>query len=461
MRPAWTLAFSGKAHDEVKRHLFPGDGLEAAAILVCTRAPGPRQKLLVRDTILVPYDTCTRQLDAITWSGAFLEKAIDLGEAQTLCLILIHSHPGGLLGFSKKDDDSDRATMPSVFAAFGDLHGTAVMVPSGAVKARLYAPALTPMPVDLVTVAGDDISFFWDRGGDVPRPMAFTGAMTAELARLSAVVIGASGTGSITLEQSGRLGFGRVTGIDFDRVETRNLNRILNATTDDAVKELLKTDVFARAMTLYRGEGVAIPIAASIATRDAVLEASQADVVLCCVDSHEGRQMADLIAAAFLMPLIDVGVVIPVRKTESGFAIADVCGRVDYVQPGGATLMDREVYSAASLRAEYLRHVAPEAHQEEVAAGYIRGMAEQAPSVITLNMRAAAAGVNEFIARAYPYRLDHNRRYARTLFSLAACEEEYVCEDDFARAPNPVIARGDQEPLLGLPALTAPRRAAA
>ncbi len=440
MRPAWTLGFSGKAHDKVKRHLFPGDGLEAAAILVCTRAPGPRQKLLVRDTVLVPYDACTRQPDAITWPGEYLEKAIDVGEPQGLCLILIHSHPGGLFAFSKTDDASDRATLPSAFAAFGNLHGTAVMVPSGAVKARLYAPALTTVPVDLVTVAGDDISFFWDNLGDAPRPMAFTSAMTAELGRLSAVAIGASGTGSISLEQLGRLGFGRVTGIDFDRVEKHNLNRILNATTDDAVKELLKTDVFARAMTLYRGKGVAIPVAASIATRDAVLEASQADVVVCCVDSHEGRQMADLIAAAFLMPLIDVGVVIPVRKTESGFAIADVCGRVDYVQPDGATLMDREVYSAA---------------------GYIRGMSEQAPSVITLNMRVAAAGVNEFIARAYPYRLDHNRRYARTVFSLAACEEDYVCEDNFARASNPIVARGDQEPLLGLPALTTPRRAAA
>ena len=461
MRPAWTLAFSGKAHDEVKRHLFPGDGLEAAAILVCTRAPGPRQKLLVRETVLVPHGACTREPDAITWPGEYLEQAIDLGEPQGLCLILIHSHPGGLFGFSKKDDDSDRATLPSAFAAFGNLHGTAVMVPSGAVKARIYSPALTAVPVELVTVAGDDITFYWDNLGDAPRPMAFTSAMTAELGRLSAVAIGASGTGSISLEQLGRLGFGRVIGIDFDRVEKRNLNRILNATTDDAVKEQLKTDVFARTMMLYRGEGVAIPVAASIATRNAVLEASQADVVVCCVDSHEGRQMADLIAAAFLMPLIDVGVVIPVRKTESGFAIADVCGRVDYIQPGGATLMDREVYSAASLRAEYLRRVAPEAHQEEIAAGYIRGMSEQAPSVITLNMRAAAAGMNEFIARAYPYRLDHNRRYARTLFSLAACEEEYACEEDFPRAENPILARGDQEPPLGLPALTAPRKAAA
>jgi hypothetical protein len=155
--------------------------------------------------------------------------------------------------------------------------------------------------------------------------------------------------------------------------------------------------------------------------------------------------------------LFDVGVVIPVRKSGEGFAIADVCGRVDYVQPGGVTLGDRGVYTPESLRGEYLRRVAPEAHQKEVEAGYLKGLVEEAPAVITLNMRAASACVNEYIARAYPFRLEPNRRYARTSFSLAACEEEYVAEDDFAASPNPHLARGDLEPLLGLPALKAPR----
>ena len=75
--------------------------------------------------------------------------------------------------------------------------------------------------------------------------------------------------------------------------------------------------------------------------------------------------------------------------------------------------------------------------------------------MIPLNMRAASACVNEFIARAYPYRLEPNGLYARTTFSLAACEEEYVAEDEFERADNPLLAYGDQEPLLGLPSLKA------
>ena len=189
-----------------------------------------------------------------------------------------------------------------------------------------------------------------------------------------------------------------------------------------------------------------------------MLAASQADVIFCCVDTLEARQIADLLASAFLIPLFDVGVVIPVRKTREGVAIADICGRVDYIQPGRSTLRDRGVYTPESLRAEYLRRHAPEAHQQELEVGYLKGLIEEAPAVITLNMRAAAACVNEFIARAYPFRLEPNSLYARTQFSLAACEEEFTAEDVFTVTDNPVLGRGGREPLLGLPTLAPARR---
>lgn len=461
--PDWTLSFAGATLDRVRWHLFPGDGCEAAAILVCARAPGPRQRLLVREAILVPYKDCAlREPDRIVWPGLWIEKAIDLAEAENLSLVLIHSHPGGLFDFSEADDQSDARVIPGLFEAHGSIHGSAIMTPDGRVRGRLYAKDGACWPIDLVSVIGDDIDLIWN--GDHPspsragRPVAFTSGMTRELGRLRAVVIGVSGIGSIIAEQAARLGFGRVDLIDFDRIEPHNLNRILNATRADAGKRRLKVEMFASSVASHRGEGVATAIPASITSREAVLSASQADVLFCCVDTLEARQIADFIAQAFLLPLFDMGVVIPLRKAERGMAIADVCGRVDYVQPGGTTLLDRGVYSPASLRAEYLRRTAPGAHQHELEAGYIKGMIEEAPSVITLNMRVAAAAMNEFIARAYPFRLDPNGQYARTQFSLAAGEEEFSAEDQFPRSSLGLFACGDLEPLLGLPLLK-PRKA--
>lgn len=465
MSPALTL--SGVHHDRLARHLFPGDGKEAAAILVCTRTPPPRLRLLVKDVILVPHGECrTRRPDQIDWPGAYLEKAIDVAELLGSAIVLIHSHPGGLFAFSAADDASDAVVMPCLFEACGDIHASAVMTPDGAIRARLYDRSLKVTPVQLVNVVGHDLLYFWDSAARNPlrarRPMAFTSGMTAELNRLTATIIGVSGTGSIMAEQAARLGFGRNQYVEFDKVELKNLNRILNATLDDAKTGRLKAEMFAAAVATYRGPDVAFAIPQEIGTREAVIAASQGDVLHCCVDTLEARQFADLISSAFLIPLFDVGVTIPTRKTrDGGVAIADVCGRIDYVQPGRSTLQDRAVYTPETLRAEYLAKADPDAHRAEVEAGYIKGLLEEAPSVITLNMRAAAACMNEFVARAYPFRLDPNENYARTMFSLAACDEDHYAESAFAAAANPVLARGDQEPLLGLPILGRRRKEAA
>lgn len=454
MTPASTLAIAGAHHRALCDHLFPGDGLEAAAILLCSRGPGDRDRLVVRQIVPVPHAACyERAPDFVSWPGEWIERAIDIGERDGLALILTHSHPGGMLAFSGRDDASDGQTMRSIFQAYGGVHGSAVMVPGGCMVARLYGPTMEARQVDLVAVAGDDISYFL-RGADGRRPVAFTSGMREELGHLTAVVIGVSGTGSITAEQVARLGFGRVVLIDFDRVEHRNLNRILNSTLADAEAGLLKVLGAARAITEYRGEGVVVPVPASIDTRDAVIAASQGDVLFSCVDTHVARQIADLMASAFVMPLIDMGVTIPARDAGGGvISIIDAVGRVDYVQPGGSSLRTRGVWTPATVRAEYLAKADPAAHAAEVAAGYIDGIVEEAPAVISLNMRASSAAVNEFIARAYPYRLDPNREFARARFSLAGGDEDRYPEDDFEVGSTKLLGRGGQEPLLNLPAL--------
>lgn len=354
MMPTRTLAMAGTMHSMLKAHLL-SDGNEAAAILICAPSPGPRQRLAVRQAILVPHDACpVRKPDAIVWPGAYIEAAIDIAEPEGLVIILLHSHPGGWLQFSRIDDESDVRVIPGLFHAFGTCHGSAIMTPEGAIRARLYAPDMTSQPVDLVTIAGDDISYWWNDRivNAVPagRPLAFTGAMTEELSRLSAAVIGVSGTGSITAEQVARLGFGSVTLVDPDNIEKKNLNRILNSTLADSEAARPKVEMFAAAVASHRGAGVAISVADTLATREAIETVGQCDVVFCCVDSKEGRHYADLIASAFLIPLFDLGVTIPTFLDAGEVAIADVSGRIDYVQPGGSTLSDRGVYTQESLR---------------------------------------------------------------------------------------------------------------
>lgn len=157
------LILTQELHTTLQKHLFPGDGKEAAAILVCNRHEGIRLKLLAKELILVPYEECkSRTRDFISWPGSYLEKAIDAAEETSMSVILVHSHPGGYLAFSDMDDASDEQTMLSLSQGVETVHGSAIMIPGGEMRARLYRKGQYFENVELVTVAGDNIHYWWD-----------------------------------------------------------------------------------------------------------------------------------------------------------------------------------------------------------------------------------------------------------------------------------------------------------
>lgn len=459
MKPGYDLVISGRDHKQLVAHLL-GDGKEAAAILLCRNLAPVRYKLMVQSVRIVPYDECiSRKPDWITWPGERLSSAIDVAEDNELSIILVHSHPGGFPHFSAQDDQSDLATIPNIFAGWsGPMpvagHGSAIMTPPGAMKGRLYSSDGCHQPIEHIIVTGDDLQVFDYDDPERPAPMAFGTEMTKALSCLHVCIVGVSGTGSIMAEQAARIGFGAITLIDFDAIEQKNLNRILGSSLEDADRHAMKVEVAARSIRRYR-QGIKVnAMAKTIFDRSAVLEAAKADIIFSCVDSAQGRQICDLAAQAFMIPLIDMGVTIPTRinREQDDIAIADVLGRIDYVQPGGATLADRMVFTPASLRSEYLARVDPKAYASEVNEGYIKGAPHEAPSVLALNMRAASAAMLEFIARMFPYRHEANSKYARTIFTLAEGDEEHFSEASFVRSET-AVASGLLEPLLGIPDL--------
>lgn len=467
MSGPWDLCLTGDQHAVLQAHLFPGDGGEAAAILLCRPATPVRHKLMVVDVRPVPHEACTvRTADRLTWPGEALLSASEAAEDEGLTILLAHSHPGGWLAFSDLDDASDALAIRALHEAAGDRpaeagHGSLVMTPSGAMVARVYDAAMVCTPVGKILVAGDDLRLFDGTGASGRAPMAFGVGMTAMLSGLHVAIVGLSGTGSIIGEQAVRMGFGRVTAIDFDRIEPKNLNRILNSTQADVRAGRLKVEMFAEAARAIRPEIDVVPHPVTLTSPEGIYAAAAADILFSCVDSAEGRYVADLLAQAFMIPMIDMGVTIPTRPDETGRpAIVEVSGRIDFVKPGGSTLFDRGVYSATSLRSDYLAREAPEAFADHQREGYIKGAPSEAPSVITLNMRAASAAMMELVARVCPFRHAANAQYARTIFGLCDGDEDIFPEDGFARASMVAPGSGLNTPLLSAYLQTTMRSAA-
>lgn len=452
-----TLAISSLDHDILKAHLFPGDDLEAAAILICGRAGRFGERLCVSSVITIPYNACKiRTSTKLDWPGSYLENAIDSADAIGGSILLVHSHPGGYLDFSNLDDESDQLTIPCLVHGSIDesiQHGSAIMVPNGRMKVRLYTTDMLILPVNRLWKIGTSLVDLTKI--DEPEVLPFSSDMSTKFRELSFCVVGASGTGSPTLEMLARMGAGCVVPIDFDKMELRNLNRIINSTYADAKSNRLKVDVVENSLKKYRPDMHINSIAAPISDEEAIIAASGCDMIFCCVDTMEGRLYCDLISQACLIPLIDMGVMIPTRKSKNGQCIADVCARIDYVYPGGASLWDRGEITGEGLRAEDMRRTDPETYALQLKEGYIKGIAEEAPSVIALNMMAASRAVMEAVARFCPYRHDDNLTFDRIFLSLASCETDYELS---SKSPTPahrsIFGQGLKYPLLGIVART-------
>lgn len=457
------LRLAQKDHAALRDHLLPGDGLEAVAIALCgRRRSGSRHCVTVRTIVPIPYDECkVRTPDRITWSTQRLVPLLEEASRRDLAILKIHSHPGGYSQFSTVDDESDADLFNSVFGWTDSTfpHASAVMLPGGRMFGRAALPDGSFQPLDSILVPGDDLHFWIPECGDrVPafaqrHAQLFGFGTTKRLRELSVAVIGCSGTGSPIIEQLARLGVGRLVLVDPDRVEEKNLNRILNATREDAYLKRPKVEVMARAIAAMGFATEVEIIPQDLATPWAVRAVAECDVVFGCMDGVEGRHLLNRLAAFYVLPYFDVGVKL---EADGLGGIREACGAVHYIRPDGSSLQDRRVYTPAQLKAAGLRRTDPKAYRDQIQAGYIRGVDEDRPAVISINMQMASTAVNELLARLHPYRLDDNADSAVVRTSFIQGTEYRATETPASGMFLAHVGKGDVRPLLSMPELSEP-----
>lgn len=455
------LRLTNTDHAKLERHLFPGDDLEAVAVAICGRRRSDSHHCLtVRSVVPIPYEECkVRTADRVTWSTQRLIPLLEEAAKYDMAILKIHSHPGGFPQFSSIDDESDSDLFNSVFGWTDSKypHASAVMLPGGRMFGRAILEDGTFQPLDSILVPGNDLNFWIpDGGGMLPsfvqrHAQLFGSGTTRRLREMAIAVVGCSGTGSPLIEQVARLGVGRLVLVDPDRVEEKNLNRIVNATREDAYLKRPKVEAMARAIArMGFGTDVEI-IPEDLATPRAVKAVAECDVVFGCMDGVEGRHLLNRLAAFYVLPYFDVGVRL---EADGQGGIKEAGGAVFYIRPDGSTLQDRNVYDYEQLRAAGLRRTDPKAYREQVKLGYIRGVDEDRPAVISINMQMASTAVNEFLARLHPYRLDDNGDFAtvRTSFiqGVDYKERDEAASGTFFR----YIGKGDVRPLLSMPELS-------
>lgn len=421
----YQLNISGFHFEQLQRHLYPGDGKEAIAIVLCGRlVKDDLHRLLIHDLLLIPHEECERHSDYVNWKTDRLIPILEKISKSNMAILKIHSHPGGYEDFSKLDDKSDRDLFSSVFGWTDSQmpHGSAVMLPTGRIFGRLFFEDLRVEKIDRVLVAGDIISVWGGTSSTLDLEIgkrvaqAFGEGTYGFLKRLKIGIVGCSGTGSLVIEQLVRLGIGEVILVDPDLVELKNLNRILNSKKEDVNKQRLKVHVIQEAI-LEMGLGTKVTVYADnlYDNIECLKDLASCDLLFGCVDSVDGRDILNRLSSYYVLPYFDLGIKL---EADGKGGISKVVGTVNYIQPGKSSLMNRGFYDAEDLKAAGLFRIDPEGFPDLVKNSYIKNINVNRPAVISINMMIASYAVNEFLNRIHPYKSDNPIEYAQSTIDL-------------------------------------------
>jgi hypothetical protein len=461
---------TGAQHDQLRHFLFPGDGKEAVAIALCGQRVGDRRhRLMVRVIEGIPYRMCSERTPVcVTWSPDVIEALLERAAVEHLSVVKIHSHRNGRATFSAADDAGDARLLPMIrgWIETDVFVGSAVMLPDGEMFGRIMDLDGTLAPMAMINVVGDDLQFWYPNiEGEIPGFVASHAQVFGEgtierLRRLSIAVVGASGTGSPTIEQLMRLGVGEIVVVDDDRIEERNVNRIVNSTMQDARDGKLKVDVLADAVERANLGTRIIRLPKNLWDPDVVRAVAQCDVVFGCMDTVDGRFLLNTLATYYTIAYFDIGVrLVALSEGPQKGRVREVCGTINCLQPGRSSLMSRGLFTMKDVASAGLRRGDPAAHAQQVGDGYITGVPVGRPAVVSVNMLGSALATNELLARLHPFREEPNGAYASVTFSLASMELINEPEEGCCAILAGKVGVGDIKPLLGLIDL-AERRAA-
>ena len=183
-----------------------------------------------------------------------------------------------------------------------------------------------------------DVSFFQRQ------VLAFGEPLQRLPGRLHIGIAGLGGTGSAIHEQLVRLGVGTITACDPQAFERTNINRVYGSrTADDGVP---KIEIARRSSTDIGLATRLQAIEGSITDLHVARAFRECDIIFGCTDDEWGRAVLTKLAAAYLIPIFDLGAQI---LSDNG-VIKSVRGRVTTLAPNSPCLFCRGVVSGRRHR---------------------------------------------------------------------------------------------------------------
>lgn len=375
--------------ENLRKSLFKDEN-ESCAILVGRAVVnnGKLTRIIAREIIepdAKSYDirTPVRVQLKPEFIAGIVQRARKSGES----LVFVHNHPFPLNEFSKIDDEGEARLANFLKQRTPNTIHASLLVTPEKCLARILGEN------KYLKVLGAGTELYYDTENRLIKTdrrydrqvRAFGKEGQKILQSLKIGIVGLGGTGSIIAQQLAHLGVKEFLLVDPDILEESNLNRVVGATRNDLEKS--KVDIAKESIKRINPEaGVEV-------IRDSVLRNSIAELLLdtdfafSCTDSHGSRAVLNQLAYQYLLPIIDMGVVIAVQNER----VENISARTQLLAPGLACMVCGNLLDYEEVRRDLLTDF------ERKNDPYILNTTEPAPAVISLNSTIASMAITMFL----------------------------------------------------------------
>lgn len=344
-----SVAMTAKIERELLGLVVREDGQEDVCLASYRPSTGVTRTTALISSVIPPRPGERHMHGNATITADYILRGASIAKSEGSGLVLLHSHPGASrwqpMSGPDREAESSYANLARELTGY-PLIGMTLAGGDGTWSARKWDVG-AGRNVDCthaanVRVIGERLAISWN-DALVPPPSgndrqtrtvsAWGDRCQADLARRRILVVGA---GSVGLDVAARLaasGVRSLTIMDFDNVETCNLDRLIGATPRDARLRRPKTHVaFRQASSAATATEPAIEITnLSICEPDGLRLALDCDLVFSCVDRPWPRAVLNSLAYTDLVPVIDGGIAIDTRPDGS---MCNATWRTHVIRPG-------------------------------------------------------------------------------------------------------------------------------
>lgn len=313
---------TGEVEAIMREQLIRDDGQEDVLIATYVLSTGAERTTALIKSVILPREGERHVHGNASFTGEYVLRSSSEARALGHGVVLLHSHPGArgwqLLSDMDWETESEYERVARGITKM-PLLGMTLGGKDTSWSARIWFDRNSPTWAESVRSVSPKLAITWNdefrRAPRVTRSQQRTVSSWGErtqgsMSRMRVLVVGGGSVGLDVAQRLAATGLATVGVMDYDAVETVNLDRMIGATRLDAALGRSKVEVAARLMKSaataesfeVRRHEVSItdPVGVSIAL--------DYDVIFSCVDRPWPRAVLNAIAYADLIPVIDGGI---------------------------------------------------------------------------------------------------------------------------------------------------------